>query len=123
MARRRAGQQATRVPTGGPRGQRGELTRAQNIIPLPDRTETTATPPPTAPDPTTGMQPPDIFGPTDQPGEPITAGAASGPGPTNPEPMLPDDPVTMIRNAYLMYPSAGLARLLEFATGETRQAP
>ena len=120
MARRRSNQQPTRVPTGGPLGQRQQLEQAQNTIPLP-RSGGVSTPPPPAPGgpPTPGsaaapVAPPNVFGPTGRPDEPVTAGAPVGPGPNGG--MLPDDPVQFLRAIAMQYPSAGIQRLLERAS-------
>ena len=108
MPRNRKGTQPIRVPTGGPQGQRQQLETAQQVIPLPDRQGG-------APAQTNGAVPvqrPDVFGATTRPGEPLTAGAAAGPGP-NGIGMLPDDPIEFLRAIYLQYPSQGLRRLIE----------
>ncbi len=111
MPRNRKGTQPVRVPTGGPQGQRQQLETAQQVIPLPDRQSGGG---PLSPQ-TNGAVPverPDVFGATTRPGEPLTAGAAAGPGP-NGIGMLPDDPIEFLRAIYLQFPSPGLRRLIE----------
>lgn len=63
------------------------------------------------------VQRPNIFGPTDRPSEPLTAGAALGAGPSQLG-MLPDDPFEVIRAVVLQgYDRTGaLRRLLARAT-------
>jgi len=52
------------------------------------------------------------FGPTGRPNEPITAGAALGPGPGAPPEMEPD-PDMLLRAMYRKYPHPDLERLLQ----------
>lgn len=122
MARRRSNQQPTRVPTGGPRGQRQQLEAAQNAIPLPrSGAGASATAPTPAGQPAAGggsagpamMARPDVFAPTGRPGEPVTAGAPVGPGPQGR--ILPDDPVQFLRAIAMAHPTPGIMRLLERA--------
>lgn len=52
-----------------------------------------------------------VFGPTERPEQPPTAGAPFGPGrtPSNP---VPDDPNVMLRAIYEVYPHPDIYRLL-----------
>ena len=120
MPRNRKGTQPVRVPTGGPQGQRQQLEASQKAIPLPAGTgpQQGAAPPNGA----VPVQRPDVFGPTSRPGEPLTAGAAAGPGP-NGIGMLPDDVDGFLRAIEMQYPSPGLRRLREFSARRTRNAP
>lgn len=61
--------QPLRAPTGLPYGESGALTDLQRAAPLPDSAPSASPPPPTLAEGTT------------QPGQPVTAGAARGPGP------------------------------------------
>jgi hypothetical protein len=54
-----------------------------------------------------------IFGPTDRPNEPLTAGVDFGPGPGRaPSPVIPDDPNLLLRALVQTYPHPDLVRLL-----------
>ena len=121
MPRNRKGTQPVRVPTGGPQGQRQQLETAQQVIPLPDRQGggSGTLPPPNGAAP---VQRPDVFGATTRPGEPLTAGAAAGPGP-NGVGMLPDDFIQGLRATNMQYPSPGLTRLIRFYDSQIRDAP
>jgi hypothetical protein len=55
---------------------------------------------------------PSAFDPTDRPGEPVTAGAALGPGPSVPL-VDPSDPNLMLQAMYSILPNAEIARLLQ----------
>ena len=59
---------------------------------------------------------PDVFGPTQRPNEPLTAGAAYGPGPTAVENLLPDDPAMLLRAVHMQFPSPGTREMLEKIT-------
>lgn len=73
--------QPQRTPTGLPYGEAGALTEAQRAAPLPESGPSAAPPPPK------------LSEPTANPGQPVTAGAALGPGP-GPEALAPQ-PVGM----------------------------
>lgn len=98
------GKQPIRTPTGMPYGEGGALTQLQQAIPL------AATPGGTTPGPPGAVgpsgPPPNVtpFGaPTEQPGTPVTAGAAMGPGP-GPEALgIPNAPSADLKalSAYL----------------------
>lgn len=53
-----------------------------------------------------------IFGPTDRPGEPLTAGIDYGPGPGAERQMLDDDPYLIARALLQVAPSPQLERLV-----------
>ena len=119
MPRIRKGTQPVTVPTGGPLGQRQQLETAQEVIPLPDRRGGS----PGGPPPPGGGGPIpvdrlDVFGATQRPDEPLTAGAPAGPGPTNIG-MLPPDHLQKIRAILMQYWSPGLARLIAFHDAQT----
>lgn len=105
-------EQPVRAPTGLPYGEKQKLEQAQQAIPLP------AQPSPQGGGQQQGEQPverPDVFAPTGRPSEPLTAGAASGPGPQSLE-LLPPDPVAHLRALYQRFPHEDLRRLLERAS-------
>jgi hypothetical protein len=102
-------EQAVRAPTGLPYGQRKQLEDAQSAVPLPDNTS-----PASGGQGVANVQPPNVFAPTTRPGEPLTAGAAAGPGPAQLE-LLPPDPVAHLRALYARFPHEDLRRLLERA--------
>lgn len=112
-------EQAVRAPTGLKYGQRKQLEDAQKAVPLPDNTPQAGgggqAPP---------VQPPNVFAPTARPGEPLTAGARGGAGPS---PILPDMSGTELLRALVMngYDTSGdLRRLLERASsGTSRPTP
>lgn len=116
MPRNKKGTQPILVPTGGPMGQRQQLEAAQSAIPLP------AAPGPGSPPSAAGPAPggegpppverPDVFGPSQRPDEPLTAGAALGPGQSSMG-LLPDDPVLAMRAALMQSWDPDLARYLE----------
>lgn len=114
MPRRSKDTQPIRAPTGGDYGARQQLESAQRAVPLPANRGNggggggQAQPPP--------MARPNVTGPTQRPGEPLTAGAMAGPGPAE-RGMLPDDPVHFLRAILVQHYSPGLARLLERAGG------
>jgi hypothetical protein len=68
--------QPVRTPTGLPYGEAGALTASQQQAPLPES------------GPATSAPPPKLSEPTGNPGQPVTAGAALGPGP-GPEALAP----------------------------------
>ena len=120
MPRNRKGTQPVRAPSGGPQGQRQQLEGAQQAIPLPEGSG-----PQQAPGPPNGVAPvarPDVFGPTNRPGEPLTAGAPAGPG-SNGIGMLPEDFIQQMRAYQMQFPSPGLGRLIRFHDSQTRDAP
>lgn len=59
------------------------------------------------------LPPGGAFGPTQRPGEPATTGVPFGPGAGPSAPVSDDDPLTMIRAMYSVFPTEGLRRLLE----------
>lgn len=64
----RVDKQPMRAPTGMPYGEAGALMQSQRDAPLPESNP--AAPPPV-----------ELGAPTERPGQPVTAGAALGPGP------------------------------------------
>lgn len=114
MGRNRAGDQPVRVPTDTRFGQRKQLEAAQGAIPLPDNQ--TPTPTPTQGAPAQGMPQSsvNVFGSSQRPSEPLTAGAPIGPGPSGPED-LPQDELEFLRAVRFRFPGPGLNRLIEFA--------
>lgn len=66
----RTDKQPMRAPTGLPYGDAGKLMAAQQAVPLPDTTPDPGSPPPVM-----------LHADTQNPGQPVTAGAAMGPGP------------------------------------------
>lgn len=62
---------------------------------------------PPAPQP---VQRPDVFGPTNRPREPLTAGTRQSQG------ILPQDPASLLRALYVRFPNEDLRRLLERAS-------
>lgn len=142
MSPRRRRTQGVKVPSGLPYGMGEQLAEAQRAIPLPGSGSTprpsapssaatpAATPPSTAPvdamaaaiAAAAAMQPPQgrLLRPSERPWEPVTTGLPIGPG-AGPE-VLPrptvasNDPALLgLINAYRMYPSAALGRLIEIA--------
>lgn len=59
-----------------------------------------------------GPGPQGIFGPTDRPDEPLTAGVDAGPGEGAPREFLAEDPYLMARALYQVAPSPQLERLM-----------
>lgn len=103
--------QPVQAPSGLGYGQRKQLEDAQKQVPLPDRTPVSAsTSPQGAP-----VARPDVFGPTERPDEPITAGAAAGAGPANLA-LLPPERYAHIQALYNMFPHEDLRRLWERAS-------
>jgi hypothetical protein len=106
------------APRGQPYGARKQQIDAQKVVPLPNNTPAApggATPPPGPP-----VQRPNVFAPTQRPNEPVTAGAAMGPGPTSFEQMLPDTSGTDVLRALVMQgldPDGTIRRMLERAGG------
>lgn len=119
MARRKSGEQPVRVPTGGDFGARKQLESMQQAFPLPATTGGGTPSSPSAggggPVPTE-VQRPDIFGPSQRPDEPVSAGAMGQVG------LLPDDPAEFLRAVYLAHPTPGVRRLLERAVRATGRA-
>lgn len=94
--------QPTRVPSGGPYGQRKALRQQQGAAAM-QSDEPDALPP--------GLEG-GAFGPTQRPREPITAGAPEGPG-RNPRPTLQQqDPDLLLRAIYARFPHPDIARIL-----------
>ena len=56
-----------------------------------------------------------VFGPSTRPGEPVTAGAAAGPGPTIRDNsfLFEQDPDMVLRQMYAVYPHPSILRLLK----------
>ncbi len=119
MPRIQKGTQPVRAPSGGPIGQRQQLETAQEAIPLPEgRGGSPGGPGGGGGGPPLPVDRLDVFGPTGRPGEPLTAGASAGPGPTNIG-MLPPDHLQKIRAIQMTYPSPGLRRLIAFHDAQT----
>jgi hypothetical protein len=90
---------------------------AMRVVPIPQVAGGGAGTPPVAPAPPgPPVARPNIFGPTERPDEPITAGAALGPGPTT-FGQLPDDGLDMLRAIVMngQDSTGAVRRLLEFA--------
>jgi hypothetical protein len=90
---------------------------AQRVVPLPQVAGGGAGTPPVAPAPPgPPVTRPNIFGPTERPDEPLTAGAALGPGPST-YGQLPDDGLDMLRALVVngQDQTGAVRRLLEFA--------
>lgn len=99
----RAGDAAGRLVNDAPStgyGEKAALQQAQSQIPA-GRSA-----------PQGPMQPPDMFGPTRRPGEPITAGAAAGAGP-GPANLLAEDPHVVLRALAAAYPHPDIIRLAQ----------
>jgi hypothetical protein len=119
LARRTDGgpSQPVRTPTGLPYGLAGQLQAGQQVQPLPGPagpgTSSSAT---SGPTPSPGVGAPGMGAlfstPTDAPGEPITAGAMTGPGPA-PAHLFQDDPDLLLRQLYAQFPNEDLRALLE----------
>lgn len=95
-------------------GQRKAQEDAQRAAPMAG-TGAASPGPPTGATPVPAPVPrPNIFGPTERPSEPLTAGAALGPGPSQPG-MLPDDGLDAMRAIVINgWDSTGaVARMLE----------
>lgn len=73
----RTDMQPMSAPTGLPYGERGALMDMQRAVGMADTTPQPSTPPPTL-----------LSAPTENPGQPVTAGAAAGAGP-GPDALLP----------------------------------
>ena len=99
--------QPIRVASGGPYGQRQALTGLQAAAPLaagavaPGTASAGAVSSFAAP----GPRPPQVFGPTERPSEPLSAGLRAGP-------ILPDDPDVLLRALYWIYPHPDILRLM-----------
>jgi hypothetical protein len=65
-----------------------------------------------APRPVTPIGPEGIFGGTDRPGEPLTAGIDFGPGAGATQPLLADDPNVLLRALAKRFPHPDLDRML-----------
>jgi hypothetical protein len=106
--------QAVTAPTGQRYGAKKALEDAQRAVPLPDNRAPTGSPPQSPPP----SPPQDIFGPSQRPGEPLTAGAAEGPGPGQMG-MLPEDGLEIMRAAVAngFDRTGAIRRLLERAAG------
>lgn len=116
--------QPVRAPSGLDYGERKQLTDAQRAAPLPDNRGGQPAPPPGGgPGGGGGRAAPvvDVFGETDNPSEPATAGAALGPGSTSLETLLPpvDDAVETLRALVVAgFGGPGVRRMLERAAGQ-----
>lgn len=104
-------QPAPRVPPDGPHGERAEL-EAQVAAAAPARRPTVAD----------GMGPMGriadalgggVFGPSQRPDEPATAGIPFGPGSPGPGTLLPADPDQLLRAMVAVFPHPDLLALLE----------
>lgn len=119
----------TQAPSAAPGQTYGTATaqlQAQKVAPLPQQ----AGPPPPAAGSAPGVAQapgaapagpmPGALGPlnrpTERPGEPLTAGLATGPGP-GPEAVAPpaDPTLAMLQGAYAKYPNPGLLKLIQQA--------
>ena len=121
MPRIERGTQPVRAPSGGPIGQRQDLEAAQGAVPLPERRGGSPGGPAPSPDgenPIIPVNRLDVFGATQRPGEPLTAGAPAGPGPGQIG-VLPPDDIGFIRNVQMVYPSPGLRRIIAFHDAQT----
>ena len=106
MARSRKGTQAASDIPKQRNAQRQELDALQQAAPL-------AASPNGSP---AGAPSPNVFGPSQRPDEPITAGANLGPGQSpGTVSVLPEDPDQLIRAIYAMYPHPEILRLLNDA--------
>lgn len=111
--------QPIKTVTGLPYGEAGQLQAAQRAIPLPNNQASPAA----APAPTPQVAgPPALPGqspfmrPTDRPGEPVTTGIPSGPGP-GPEVLTsqaeaPDEIGAQLREIFAQYPNDDLLRVM-----------
>lgn len=109
--------QPVRTPTSLPYGQSGQLQAGQRLQPLPGPSGPGGQPAAAAGAPPSPAAGPPGMGalfssPTDTPGEPITAGALTGPGP-GPQQLIQDDPDLLLRQLYARYPNEDLRALLE----------
>lgn len=100
--------QPIRLAPGGPYGSRQDLAQQQRAAPLPDRQAATPSPTPQgarrpAPSPLQGAGP-DLFAPTRRPNEPITAGAATGPGANSVSSIIPRDPHEFLLALHQAFP-------------------
>lgn len=118
--------QPVRAPTGLDYGERKQVTDAQRAAPLPDNRSQPpgggqGGGPPGGGGGGQGAPVADVFGPTDRPNEPATAGAALGPGSTSLETLLPpvDDAVETLRALVVAgFGGPGVRRMLERAAGQ-----
>jgi hypothetical protein len=104
--------QAVRAPTGGPYGQASKLQASQAAVPLPNR-DALYDQAIKAAQNAVGAGP-GLARPTERPDEPITAGAARGPGP-NTLPGLANmnpDPNEVLRAMVLQNPQVSELRLM-----------
>lgn len=121
----------TQAPSAAPNqvyGQRAAQLRSQASLPLPQQAPPpgagagAATPTGTSAQPGGGAPPPQSLGPlnapTQRPGEPITAGLNTGPGP-GPEALQTGvlNPVDEIRAMFAVYPNDDTRRLLAYLDG------
>jgi len=97
--------QPIRVAPGGDYGDRQALVGQQQAAPL----ASAGRGQPAAPG---GVSPEGIFGPTAHPGEPITAGVDTGPGPGSNQPILDDDPYLLAKALLKVAPSPQLEQLV-----------
>ena len=96
--------QPIRAATGQPLGQRQQVENAQRALPLPQVGGPAGASSP-VPSPAGPPTPPNIWGPTDHPEQPIDAAPQ----------LLPDDPVEFLRAIRMVHDSPALARLHERA--------
>lgn len=100
--------QPIRVAPGGDYGDRKALVSQQQAAPL-----ASAGGGPQAAAPGGGaLSPQGVFGPTNRPGEPVTAGVDAGPGPGATPPVLDDDPYLLARALLQVAPSPQLEQLV-----------
>lgn len=99
------------IPSGGPGatyGDRQASVDLQSAAPLAAASPAATPTPQTAGVPNGAM--PDPFGPTQRPGEPLTAGAMLGPGRT---PGPAENTVELLRGLYQQFPYEGVRDLIE----------
>ena len=110
--------QAVKVAPGGQYGSREQLAAAQHAIPLPNNVAVpqaapAPTPPAAGPPALPGQS--EFAGPSQRPGEPVTAGLPTGPGP-GPEVLgpsnAPDTIGAQLRAVFAQYPNDDLLRVM-----------
>ncbi len=90
-------------------GERSELEGQQGAAPLAGQPVPVDVNAP----PVRAVERPDMWGPTQRPGEPVTSGIPVGPG--DADQLLPNDGLTMLRAIYQRFPNDDVRRLLEKA--------
>ena len=111
-----ADRQPMRVASGGAYGSRQAVESQQAAAPM--HQATSGAPPPGAGP--GAAAPPSVFGPSDYPGEPITAGVNVGAGPGAPQVGQPDDPDLILQILWSIYPHPEIARLMISGNQPTR---